>query len=128
VTDLLTGEEFRRLCQTFRHTAFRLETHDRYVDDGKRFHFVITEAVLRYRLCPPEVMLGQLDRLVTLSTMPVAGRGDQRGLGRLRSGGSNRQAGVGGGRTRAVCDESPYRVNAAPHWPSVSPGTTIPVS
>jgi transcriptional regulator with XRE-family HTH domain len=38
---------------------------------GKRFHFVITEAVLRYRLCPPEVMLGQLDRLVTLSTMPT---------------------------------------------------------
>jgi len=38
---------------------------------GKKFHFVITEAVLRYRLCPPEVMLGQLDRLVTLSTMPT---------------------------------------------------------
>jgi transcriptional regulator with XRE-family HTH domain len=37
----------------------------------KRFHFVITEAVLRYRLCPVEVMLGQLDRLVTLSTMPT---------------------------------------------------------
>lgn len=37
----------------------------------KRFHFVITEAVLRYRLCPAEVMLGQLDRLVTLSTMPT---------------------------------------------------------
>ena len=38
---------------------------------GRRFHFVITEAVLRYRLCPGEVMLGQLDRLVTLSTMPT---------------------------------------------------------
>lgn len=38
---------------------------------GKRFHFVITEAVLRYRLCPASVMLGQLDRLVTLSTMPT---------------------------------------------------------
>jgi transcriptional regulator with XRE-family HTH domain len=38
---------------------------------GKRFHFVITEAVLRYRLCPPEVMFGQLDRLVNLSTMPT---------------------------------------------------------
>ena len=37
----------------------------------KRFHFVITEAVLRYRLCPVNVMLGQLDRLVTLSTMPT---------------------------------------------------------
>lgn len=36
----------------------------------KRFHFVLTEAALRYRLCPPEVMLGQLDRLVSLSAMP----------------------------------------------------------
>jgi transcriptional regulator with XRE-family HTH domain len=38
---------------------------------GKRFHFVVTEAALRYRLCPPEVLAGQLDRLVTLSTMPT---------------------------------------------------------
>ncbi|HEY1621722.1 MAG TPA: helix-turn-helix transcriptional regulator [Streptosporangiaceae bacterium] len=38
---------------------------------GKKFHFVITEAVLRYRLCPLEVMAGQLDRLVALSTMPT---------------------------------------------------------
>ena len=30
---------------------------------GKRFNFVITEAVLRYRLCPPEALAGQLDRL-----------------------------------------------------------------
>jgi transcriptional regulator with XRE-family HTH domain len=37
---------------------------------GRRFHFVITEAVLRYRLCPGEVMLGQLDRLVSLSQLP----------------------------------------------------------
>jgi hypothetical protein len=36
VTDLLTGEEFRRLCQTFGHTAFRLETHDRYVDEEEK--------------------------------------------------------------------------------------------
>jgi len=37
---------------------------------GKRFHFVLTEAALRYRLCPPEVMLGQLDRLVTFAALP----------------------------------------------------------
>jgi transcriptional regulator with XRE-family HTH domain len=36
----------------------------------KRFHFVLTEAALRLRLCPPEVMLGQLDRLVSLSQLP----------------------------------------------------------
>jgi len=35
----------------------------------KRFHFVLTEAVLRYRLCPVEVMLAQLDRLVALSAL-----------------------------------------------------------
>lgn len=36
----------------------------------KRFHFILTEAALRYRLCPPEVMLGQLDRLVSFSALP----------------------------------------------------------
>ncbi|MEV7088861.1 helix-turn-helix transcriptional regulator [Streptomyces sp. NPDC093085] len=36
----------------------------------KRFHFVLTEAALRFRLCAPEVMLGQLDRLISLSTLP----------------------------------------------------------
>jgi hypothetical protein len=36
----------------------------------KRFRFVITEATLRYRLCPPEVMLGQLDRLISLAALP----------------------------------------------------------
>jgi len=35
----------------------------------RRFHFVMTEAVLRYRLCPVEVMLAQLDRLVALSAL-----------------------------------------------------------
>lgn len=37
---------------------------------NKRFHFVFTEAALRLRLCAPEVMLGQLDRLVSLSALP----------------------------------------------------------
>lgn len=36
---------------------------------GKRHHLVVTEAALRYRLCPVEVLAGQLDRLVSLSTM-----------------------------------------------------------
>src|SRR6266508_1397080 len=36
----------------------------------KRFHFILTEAALRYRLCPPEIMLGQLDRLVSFSALP----------------------------------------------------------
>jgi hypothetical protein len=37
---------------------------------AKRFHFVLTEAALRYRLCPPEIMLGQLDRLISLAALP----------------------------------------------------------
>lgn len=36
---------------------------------GRKFHFVITEAAMRYLLCPPEVMVGQLDRLVSAATM-----------------------------------------------------------
>lgn len=36
MTDLLTAEEFRRLCETFTHTAFRLETRDRYVDEEEQ--------------------------------------------------------------------------------------------
>jgi len=36
----------------------------------KRFHFVLTEAALRMRLCPPAIMLGQLDRLVSFSALP----------------------------------------------------------
>ena len=36
----------------------------------KRFHFILTEAALRYRLCPPAVMLGQLDRLVSFAALP----------------------------------------------------------
>jgi transcriptional regulator with XRE-family HTH domain len=36
----------------------------------KRFHCVLTEAALRFRLCPPEVMLGQLDRLISFSQLP----------------------------------------------------------
>jgi len=36
----------------------------------KRFHFVLTEAALRMRVCVPGVMLGQLDRLVSFSALP----------------------------------------------------------
>jgi Domain of unknown function (DUF5753) len=34
-----------------------------------RAHFVLTEAPLRYRLCPPEVLEGQLDRLLAVASM-----------------------------------------------------------
>lgn len=48
----------------------RMIRQEALYDSRKRFHFVLTEAALRYRLCPPEVMLPQLDRLVAASTLP----------------------------------------------------------
>nr|WP_262391549.1 helix-turn-helix transcriptional regulator [Nocardiopsis sp. CNR-923] len=50
--------------------AARMQRQQVLYRSGRRFHFVITEAVLRYGLCSPEVMAGQLDRLVALSTAP----------------------------------------------------------
>jgi len=47
----------------------RLQRQEILYRADKRFHFLLTEAVLRYRLCPVEVMLAQLDRLVALSAM-----------------------------------------------------------
>lgn len=48
----------------------RMRRQDVLYRPEKRFHFVLTEAALRYRLCPPEVMLGQLDHLVSMTSMP----------------------------------------------------------
>ncbi|MEV6424137.1 helix-turn-helix transcriptional regulator [Streptomyces sp. NPDC051662] len=50
--------------------AARMQRQQVLYRQDKRFHFVLTEAALRYRLCPPEVMLGQLDRLVSLASLP----------------------------------------------------------
>lgn len=50
--------------------AARVRRQDILYRPDKRFHFVLTEAALRYRLCPPEVMLGQLDRLISFSQLP----------------------------------------------------------
>jgi transcriptional regulator with XRE-family HTH domain len=49
--------------------AARMQRQQVLYRPAKQFHFLITEAVLRYRLCPLEVMAGQLDRLVALSTL-----------------------------------------------------------
>ena len=48
----------------------RVKRQDILYRPDKQFHFILTEAVLRYRLCPPEVMLGQLDRLISFSALP----------------------------------------------------------
>lgn len=51
--------------------AARMQRQQMLYRAGKKFHFVLAESALRFRLCPPEVMAGQLDRLVTLSTLPL---------------------------------------------------------
>jgi hypothetical protein len=48
----------------------RLQRQEVLYRPDKRFHFVLTEAALRMRLCPPAVMLGQLDRLISFSALP----------------------------------------------------------
>jgi transcriptional regulator with XRE-family HTH domain len=47
----------------------RMQRQEMLYRSDKRFHFVITEAVLRYRLASLDIMLGQLDRLMALSSM-----------------------------------------------------------
>lgn len=47
--------------------AARTRRQDVLYDSGREFEFIITEAALRFRLCPPQVMLGQIDRLDRLA-------------------------------------------------------------
>jgi transcriptional regulator with XRE-family HTH domain len=47
--------------------AARMRRQEVLYDSSRQFEFIITEAALRFRLCPPAVMLGQLDRLFGLS-------------------------------------------------------------
>lgn len=50
--------------------AGRIKRQDIFYRPDKRFHFVLTEAALRFRVCSVPVMLGQLDRLVSISVLP----------------------------------------------------------
>lgn len=47
----------------------RMQRQEMLYRPDKRFHLIITEAVLRYRLVLPDIMLGQLDRLMAISSM-----------------------------------------------------------
>ncbi|MGP3984987.1 helix-turn-helix domain-containing protein [Streptomyces sp. KR80] len=53
-----------------RTVAARLERQATLYEDGRSFHFVICEHVLRWLICEPAVMAVQLDRLVSLSRLP----------------------------------------------------------
>jgi transcriptional regulator with XRE-family HTH domain len=50
--------------------AARLERQAVLYDETKRFEFILTEAVLRWRVGPVPMMLAQLDRLRSLATLP----------------------------------------------------------
>ncbi|MFJ9616869.1 helix-turn-helix domain-containing protein [Streptomyces noursei] len=60
----LTEETVRRTISA------RLERQQVLYDAGKTLRFVITEPVLRWLIVPPLVMVGQIDRLITLSRLP----------------------------------------------------------
>jgi len=47
----------------------RMRRQEMLYRSDKRFHFVLTEAALRYRLVSTDTMLGQLDRLMAITTM-----------------------------------------------------------
>jgi transcriptional regulator with XRE-family HTH domain len=47
----------------------RMQRQEMLYRPDKRFHLVVTESVLRYRLVSPDIMLGQLDRLMAISSM-----------------------------------------------------------
>lgn len=49
--------------------AKRMQRQEMLYRTDKAFHFIVTEATLRYRLCSVEIMLGQLDRLVSLTSL-----------------------------------------------------------
>ncbi|MGR6916572.1 helix-turn-helix domain-containing protein [[Actinomadura] parvosata] len=48
----------------------RMQRQEILYDRTRTFRFVVTEATLRTALAPPEVMRGQLDRLLAVSTLP----------------------------------------------------------
>ncbi|MEV6866975.1 helix-turn-helix transcriptional regulator [Streptosporangium subroseum] len=50
--------------------ATRMRRQEILYQPDKKFHFVVLESALHLEMAPPDVMLGQLDRLVSLSMMP----------------------------------------------------------
>lgn len=50
--------------------ALRMQRQQAVYDPTKRFEFLLCESVLRWLICPPDVMRGQLDRLQTVIGVP----------------------------------------------------------
>lgn len=83
VPGLLQISEYARVCLSHSEPLFgprddvdeavqvRMQRQDVLRHPDRRFHFVMTEAALRFRVCEPEVMVAQLNRLISLSTLPT---------------------------------------------------------
>ncbi|MGW4050486.1 helix-turn-helix domain-containing protein [Streptomyces sp. NPDC004779] len=56
--------------QLERTIGARLARQSVLYSEEKSFRFIITESVLRWRIVPPLVMVGQLDRLISVSRLP----------------------------------------------------------
>lgn len=50
--------------------AMRMQRQQMLYDSSRSFEFLLAEPVLRWGLCPPEVMRGQLDRLLAVLGLP----------------------------------------------------------
>jgi Domain of unknown function (DUF5753) len=50
--------------------AARMNRQAILYDDARRLEFVMTESAVRWRLGPPSLMLAQLDRITTVSSLP----------------------------------------------------------
>ncbi|MEV8632730.1 helix-turn-helix transcriptional regulator [Streptosporangium sp. NPDC051023] len=48
----------------------RMRRQEILYDQSRKFRFIMSEAALRYRLAPPDVMCGQLDRLLAVIALP----------------------------------------------------------
>ncbi|MDF5758816.1 helix-turn-helix transcriptional regulator [Spongiactinospora sp. TRM90649] len=48
----------------------RMERQKILYRPGRKFHFIVTEAALRNLVAPPDVLMGQIERLIATSTLP----------------------------------------------------------
>jgi transcriptional regulator with XRE-family HTH domain len=48
----------------------RMERQEILYKPGHRFHFILTEAAIRNLMCPPDVLMGQIERLIASATLP----------------------------------------------------------
>lgn len=49
----------------------RMQRQEVLYQPGRQFRFLVTEAALRWQLCPPTVLVEQLERMLVLSAVPT---------------------------------------------------------